>query len=153
MHTFIEGEGRPDERLKGTFFTLYEAIFATPVNKEIQERVENCVDLYLILAFDADQNAAGFKIGYREDPDTFYSWLGGVLPAYRNQGLAAAMMERQHQWCRQKGYQQVRTKTMNQWRSMLLLNIKSGFDIIGVQVGRNGVPKIILEKKLGTMKQ
>lgn len=148
MHTFIEWEGRPDERLKGTFFTLYEAIFATPVNKEIQERLENCQDLHLILAFDEQQQAVGFKIGYREDPETFYSWLGGVLLDSRKHGLAATMMQHQHDWCRQKGYLRVRTKTLNQWRGMLLLNIKSGFDIIGIQIGRNGLPKIILEKTI-----
>lgn len=26
---------------------------------------------------------AGYKIGYRISDDEFYSWLGGVIPAYR----------------------------------------------------------------------
>ncbi len=146
MH-IAEFEGPFDGGVLTTLFALYEEIFTNAVTEEMRERLEHAQDLYLALAYD-DERAIGFKVGYREDPVTFYSWLGGVLPSFRGQGIAGALMEQQHAWCLRRGYQYVRTKTLNQWRAMLLLNIRMGFDIIGTQTGRNGGVKIVLEKKL-----
>ncbi len=56
-------------------------------------------------------------------------------------------MRQQHDWCRTQGYKTIQTKTYNQWRSMLLLNIRSGFTIVGTEPGRYGL-KIVLEKSL-----
>lgn len=138
----------PDEARKGTFFQLYEAIFQTSVNKEIEERLSVVPDLYLQLVFAPNEEAIAFKLGFRESPDTFYSWLGGVVPEHRGQGIAGQLMQQQHDWCRAKGYLYMRTKTLNRWKEMLILNIRHGFDVVGIQAGRDGVPRILLEKKL-----
>lgn len=90
----------------------------------------------------------GFKIGYELDHHTFYSWLSGVDSEYRNRGIASRLMAEQHQYLRENGYQIVRMKTMNRWRAMLLLNIKSGFNIIDTCIDEKGLHKIILEKSL-----
>lgn len=37
---------------------------------------------------------------------------------------------------------------MNRWRNMLVLNIKSGFDIIDTYIDEKVLHKIMLEKKL-----
>lgn len=89
----------------------------------------------------------GCKLGYEREPGLFYSWLGCVDTQFRGQGIAAELMQQQHDWCRAQGYKTVQTKTYNQWRSMLLLNIRSGFDIVGTEPGRYGL-KIVLEKSL-----
>lgn len=39
------------------------------------------------------------------------------------------LMEKQHTHLRANGFKVVQTKTKNKWRSMLILNIKSGFNI------------------------
>ncbi|WP_369792731.1 hypothetical protein [Virgibacillus sp. SK37] len=57
-------------------------------------------------------------------------------------------MDQQHLYLIEKGYEIVQTKTKNKWRGMLLLNIKSGFDVIGTYTDKVGEPKIILEKRL-----
>ncbi|WP_080241064.1 GNAT family N-acetyltransferase [Spirosoma rigui] len=98
------------------------------------------------LALDADR-VVGCKLGYERKPESFYSWLGCVDPAWRGHGIATELMHRQHDWCRQNGYRTIRTHTYNQWRSMLVLNIRSGFDIIGTVAGRRGLT-IVLEKTL-----
>ncbi len=90
----------------------------------------------------------GYKIGYALDNNKFYSWLGGVNADYRKFGIASTLMEKQHQYLREKGYSVVQTKTMNKWRSMLVLNIKNGFDVIDTYTDEKGLHKIILEKKL-----
>ena len=63
-------------------------------------------------------------------------------------GVASELIEKQHNYLIEKGYNIVQTKTMNKWRSMLILNIKSGFDVIDTYTDENGRHKIILEKIL-----
>lgn len=102
---------------------------------------------HLLLAF-IDGGIVGFKLGYELSPQEFYSWLGGVLPDFRGLGIASELMKKQHEWCRREGYAKVQTKTQNRFREMLLLNIREGFDVIGVHDSSEGGMKIVLEKSL-----
>ncbi|WP_020598460.1 GNAT family N-acetyltransferase [Spirosoma panaciterrae] len=94
-----------------------------------------------------DGRVVGCKLGYERKKGHYYSWLGGVHPDFRGHGIASELMRRQHDWCRTQKYHTVRTQTYNQWRSMLSLNIRFGFDIIGVTQGKRGLA-IVLEKKV-----
>lgn len=148
MITIAEIQGRPDDIVRPALYILYEAIFGKPPGKKVEDRLNTSADLLLLMAQTPEGTPVGFKIGYRQDPHTYYSWLGGVLPEYRRQGIAEKLMARQHAWAKEQGYRRIQTKTMNRWRSMLVLNIKSGFDVIGTYVGADGVVRIILEKGL-----
>jgi GNAT superfamily N-acetyltransferase len=88
------------------------------------------------------------KIGYEKDPLHFYSWVGGVSAEHRGKGLASALMKRQHEWCRERGFKVISTKTMNRWKDMLIMNIKEGFEIRGTQIDKNGQLKIVMAKSL-----
>lgn len=103
--------------------------------------------LVVVTAMEGNQ-VIGYKMGYELDTYTFYSWLGGVRIKYRKYGIASKLMEIQHQYVREQGYHVVQTKTMNKWRNMLILNIKSGFDVMSTYTDKNGLHKIVLEKKL-----
>ena len=93
--------------------------------------------------------ACGYKIGYEQSPKKFYSWVGGVTPRFRNQGIAKALMEAQHKLVREKGYQWITTQTKNSFKEMLILNIRSGFEITGVRKSLGSDEQaIMLEKKL-----
>lgn len=94
-----------------------------------------------------DGHVVGCKLGYERKPGHYYSWLGGVHPDFRGQGVAAELMRRQHTWCQAQGYRHIRTHTYNRWRAMLLLNLRHGFDIIGTMQGPRGLT-IVLEKEL-----
>ncbi len=124
---------------------LHKIIFGNSDN--LINKMANKPQLLVITAMD-DKKVIGYKIGYEIDKSTFYSWLGGVDPDYRGHGIASILMEKQHQYLKRKCYQVVQTKTMNKWRNMLILNIKSGFDIIDTYTDEKGLHKIILEKKL-----
>jgi GNAT superfamily N-acetyltransferase len=89
----------------------------------------------------------GCKLGYERKPGQYYSWLGGVHPSFRGQGIARELMQQQHAWCVQQGYHRIRTQTYNHWRAMLLLNLRVGFDIVGTVQGPRGLV-IVLEKEL-----
>lgn len=103
---------------------------------------------HLILVAFIAQKAVGFKVGYERE-GYFYSWMGGVLPAYRKLGIAQKLADAQENWARSKGYPSVTFKTRNHHKAMLLFAIKNGFDIIGVET--RDVPaehRILLQKKL-----
>ncbi len=80
-------------------------------------------------------NAAwvGYKIGYEEKPDSFFSWVGGVHPAFRNQGIATQLLRNQHEWALSQGYTYITTRSNNAYKPMMRLNLKEGFDIIGTR--------------------
>jgi GNAT superfamily N-acetyltransferase len=148
MITILEKKGLSDEPTRQTLYYMYETLFGKPPGKKVQERLDTAPDLLVLIAQTEDGVQAGFKIGYRQDPDTYYSWLGGVLPEFRGTGIAAALMQHQHDWAKTHGYRFIQTKTLNRWRSMLILNLKSGFDVIGTYSGVDGIVRIILQKVL-----
>jgi predicted GNAT superfamily acetyltransferase len=103
---------------------------------------------YLLLVAVQDDCVVGYKIEYQDRKSRFYSWLGGVYPEYRSQGIASELMFKQHEWCKEQRYTVIRTQTKNKFRNMLILNLSHGFDIVGTYTDEKGEPKIILEKRL-----
>nr|WP_239587615.1 GNAT family N-acetyltransferase [Bacillus pakistanensis] len=124
---------------------LYQEIFQN--DGDFFDSMEEKKNPLINLAIDSEK-VIGFKIGYDRKIGHFYSWLGGVHPSYRGQGIASHLMKHQHEWCMKHGYETIQTKTKNKWKNMLILNLKSGFDVIGTYTDKQGEPKIILEKKL-----
>ena len=93
------------------------------------------------------ENLIAYKVGYEFEPDLFYSWVGGVHPNHRRQGLAAQLMESQHKKLKELGYKRVRTKTRNYNNPMIMLNLKSGFEIIGTNTKAGVAGLVILMEK------
>ncbi|WP_332651527.1 GNAT family N-acetyltransferase [Lysinibacillus sp. 54212] len=95
-----------------------------------------------------DSKVVGFKFGYEHEDGVFYSWLGGVHPAYQQRGIANRLMDAQHTWCKAQGYTRVRTYGRNEKKAMLIVNLKSGFDIVRTFRDDKGRHKIVFEKEL-----
>ena len=89
----------------------------------------------------------GFKLGYEQLREEFYSWLGGVHPEYRRRGIARDLLLKQHEWCRRTGYACVSTEALNDNAAMLALNLEHGFRIVGTRVDDRGL-KILLSRRL-----
>lgn len=141
--------GLPPGSLLTALLDLLAGVFVNQTRTELLIDLSyhhNRTPLLTLLAID-NEAVVGCKLGYERQPGHFYSWLGCVDPAHRGEGIATELMRQQHDWCRQQGYQSIRTQTYNQWRSMLLLNIRSGFDIVGTVQGTRGLT-IVMEKKL-----
>nr|WP_257391553.1 GNAT family N-acetyltransferase [Cytobacillus gottheilii] len=134
-----------DDPILDGIIELHKVIFGC--DDDLINKMANKPKLLFVTAM-LDMKVVGYKIGYEHDATTFYSWLGGVDPNYRNSGIASALMRKQHQYLMEKGYRVVQTKTMNKWRHMLILNIKNGFDVLSTYTDEKGWHKIILEKKL-----
>ncbi|MBX3167078.1 MAG: hypothetical protein KF760_06690 [Candidatus Eremiobacteraeota bacterium] len=101
----------------------------------------------LLVAARDVRGVAGFKLGFCERPGVFNSWLGAVAAAREGNGIGRRLMELQHEHLAALGYRLVRTGTRNQFRRMLILNLLSGFELVGVRHKKNG-PHLQLEKRL-----
>ncbi|SHI01863.1 GNAT family N-acetyltransferase [Ferrimonas marina] len=77
----------------------------------------------------SDGEAAGFKVGYALSDDTFYSWMGGVLPQGRGTGMAQHLLEAQESWAVQQGYSLLQVKSRNRYPAMLRLLLRNGYQI------------------------
>ena len=57
-------------------------------------------------------------------------------------------MVEQHRWCREAGFRTVQTLTSADNAPMLVLNLRSGFRIIGTQINHAGHLKVLQDKRL-----
>lgn len=147
MVEFAEIEGKPAAPTFDELGGFYFSIFDKADLEKFEKRISESENLLTIIVREKSK-IIGFKIGYQIEPKKFYSWVGGVDEKFRQKGIAAELMRRQHEWCVRKGFEIVRTKTKNSFKPMLILNLKSGFDVIEVYRDAQNELKIILEKKL-----
>lgn len=124
---------------------LHNHIFDS--NDNLLIRLSNVDHPVMILAY-MNHELIAYKIGYQLNDNVFYSWIGGVHPDHRKKGIAQILMDEQQKLVKQQGYRVIQTKTMNKWKSMLLLNIKNDFKIIETYYDKQGLHKILLEKSL-----
>ena len=104
---------------------------------------------YLILIARVDGEYAGYKLGYELSPQTFYSWLGAVVPQFRRRGVAKALLCYQESWVAESGYSAIEVKSMNRFPAMLQLLIANEYRIRGYQdVMEKGAGKILFYKEL-----
>lgn len=103
---------------------------------------------HLVLTAHVDGQVCGCKVGYERD-GRFYSWLGGVLPAFRKAGIAAALADRQEAWAAQQGYRTIWMKTRNRFPAMLLMAVRRGFRITAILPEADILEhRIVLEKSI-----
>jgi len=104
---------------------------------------------HLLLLAEVNGQSAGFKAGYESDLDTFYSWMGGVLPEYRNTGIAKALSAEQEKRIRKMGYSIIRIKTRTRHTAMIQFLLKEGFFIVELEKkGKVKDFRVIFEKKI-----
>ncbi|MDN3679282.1 GNAT family N-acetyltransferase [Vibrio tapetis subsp. quintayensis] len=108
----------------------------------------------LILVAKVDDVPVAYKIGYSLSDSEFYSWLGGVIPRFRQQGIATMLRKRQEEWAYQAGYSSISVKSMNRYPAMLQLLISSGYQINGYENnGTEANSKIQFIKKLSSQRE
>jgi predicted GNAT superfamily acetyltransferase len=145
--SILQIEGTPEPQILRGILSLYRSVFGNEKTEKVEKRYAAMPQLHTILAL-FDNQIVGFKTGYALDEKTFYSWLGCVDNQFSGQGIAVKLMQIQHEWCKKKEFSIIQTKTMNRWRNMLILNLKTGFEIVETYRDEHGVLKIILEKKI-----
>lgn len=101
----------------------------------------------LILVASVDNVPIGFKVGYSLSEDTFYSWIGGVIPRYRGQGIASLLLNAQEKWAVESGFTRINVKSMNRYPSMLKLLVSNNYQITGIEKSNGPDDKIFFSKK------
>jgi len=147
----IEEYSKLSEEVIETLVELETQVFDEPLTREIIEKKLGSKSKISILIGYIENKLCAYKVGFQcdLDPNYLYSWIGGVVPAYRRLGIARALMERQHELAKAEGFKCIRTRTKNKYRSMLILNLRAGFDVVDVYTkAGEKYPGIVLEKEL-----
>lgn len=139
--------GFPGEHILKKLLDLYATLFSDADLDFFKNRLIEHPTSFTVLAYELDR-LVGFKIGYPYNDHTFYSWIGGVHPDHRRVGIASKLAAIQEDYARSSGYSKLRTKSMNQYRPMMILNLKSGFDIVQFYTNTRGQSKIVFEKSI-----
>jgi ribosomal protein S18 acetylase RimI-like enzyme len=104
----------------------------------------------LICAY-MEKSPIGYMIAYDKFADgSYYIWMAGVIPQYRNRGALTALMDYLFAWAKAQKYKTVKIKTRNDKRDMLKFLVTAGFDFTTVQQRENIKDnRIELEKSIG----
>uniref|UniRef100_UPI0040482768 GNAT family N-acetyltransferase n=2 Tax=Algoriphagus sp. TaxID=1872435 RepID=UPI0040482768 len=130
---------------------VHERIFEFPGKASLsfyQDRLQHRLSLALVAVWEGE--LAGFKVGYQSElPETFYSWMGGVIPEFRGKGIATALAEEQERWAKAQGFTAVFFKTRNRFPAMIQFGIKRGFKIVDLHP-KGGIEdyRIVMHKNL-----
>jgi len=116
--------------------------FAAPYTKEtIIDRLDDKTSLALVAHH--EDELVGFKLGYAESKTQFYSWLGGVSPHARRQGIARRLLHHQEDWARNQGFKSLRVKSRNRFRAMMILLLNEGYLITGSEIKAHSEDSVI----------
>ncbi|MEE2779828.1 MAG: GNAT family N-acetyltransferase [Myxococcota bacterium] len=153
---YREHEGTITPELLTELGTVFQGVFHGPGEPALPvERAAEFLGvgvnghrwIYLCMAY-MDGEQVGYKLGRSNDPRTFESWNGGVLPHARKRGIAAELARRQETWCRDQGFGFLMTVTAHDNRPMLIVNLKQGFHIAGTYLDRETNMKVVLQKSI-----
>ena len=138
--------GQPDKDTLQRVAKINQDIFGFNESADALSKLfRHKTNILIYLAF-KEKELVGFKIGFEKTPFVFESWRGGVTPSERRKGIAMKLMQLQHEWCRRNHYRVVKTTTNSDNVGMLLLNRKSGFEIVGRFRNSHQRVKILQEK-------
>ena len=113
---------------------------------EYEKRLKDKMHLILIAYWKG--KPAGFKVGYQVG-DHFYSWLGGVIPEFRENKIATELASFQQRWVKEKGIKVITMKTRNKHKAMLQFALSDGFYITGIEKqDSRKESRIFLDKEL-----
>mgnify|MGYP001468261991 FL=1 len=140
-------EGDLSNNLFTELLHLYNQLFEDADLEFFKTRFTTQANICSVLAFKKTQ-LIGFKIGYPVENNTFYSWIGGVNSEFRNIGIGKQLATLQENYAIEKGFSVLKTKSMNRFKPMMILNLKNGFSITKVYTNTKGQTKIVFEKQL-----
>ncbi|MBX3628120.1 MAG: GNAT family N-acetyltransferase [Rhizobacter sp.] len=129
---------------------LSHSLFDRPT-PDLRWRLEK-MPLVSVVCASVDKDLVAFKIGYAHSQSRYYSWLGGVHPDHRRQGVAVKLTELQHSWAKEQGFQAVETATDQANSPMTQANLKCGFAISGFKKKSQGI-QVLFSKALVVVKQ
>ena len=146
--TFEIVEGEQALALADEILRLCRVLFPDFTDAYLTDRLPQIDGPAVVAARGSDDGLLGFKLGYERGQGTFYSWLGGIHPSIRRQGVGSRLMQLQHDWARERGYRFVETRARTANNAMIILNLQSGFQIVGYDERSAGQPSVTLRAAL-----
>lgn len=140
--------GTPSEGDIRDIQSLSRRLFGEYVDNEGDWRIRQMPSFSVFVAR-SDGLLVGFKMGYAHTKTRYYSWLGGVDPDFRRQGVARQLMKNQHDWLIENRYLSVETGARQSNTAMTKLNLSGGFKAVGIRYKQDD-PDIIYEKVLAS---
>lgn len=137
----------PPEAIVGRIHRLFEELFGETEQSELVESLGRRTTVMCILAREGVE-IVGFKLGFEDEPGVYRSWTGAVSPRWQGRGVGVRLLDIQHSWCEENGYECIRTVGYNEYKEMLQLNLSHGFDVVGTRLAADGGLEILLEKDL-----
>ncbi len=121
--------------------------FVHPYQKDIyEERFSGCT--HLILVAEDDGQLVGFKAGYDRYRDgSFYSWMGGLLPSHRGQGIYQRLTREMEKWAAKNGFSHILLKTRNRLKPMIRFCLSQGYYVSGFSAHPNPMESRIYFRK------
>lgn len=85
----------------------------------------------LLLVAYIEKEPIGFKLGYLvSEKGKFFSWLGGVHPDHRRQGIAQKLLNRQEDYVKKLGIESIYFTTFDRFHAMRKFGEKNGYKLI-----------------------
>ncbi|MCP4049499.1 MAG: GNAT family N-acetyltransferase [bacterium] len=103
---------------------------------------------YISLVAEISGGLIGYKLGYWINSEKFYSWLGGVIPSQRKNGIAKALLKRQEFEVHSAGGTEISVKSMNKYPGMLMMLIANGYQVTAYKKSGQNDGKIEFSKCL-----
>lgn len=117
----------------GLLTTLYNEVFRPPRDASFfQRRFLGRYNLVILIAR-LDDRPVGFAAGFELKPSTYYAWLCGVLPDFRNLGIASQLLHALQGWAAEHQYEFMRMECHNRHREIIRVAIDLEFDVAGVR--------------------
>ncbi len=132
------------------FVNISERVFGQSADQAwldgLHWRLEKMPDVTVFTA-EIDGVLIGYKAGYATHPNRYYSWLGGVDPDHRGQGIGRLLMDQQHAWLQSSRFKSVETHVAQDNAAMVQLNLNSGLAITGM-FSKDGEANFIMKKNV-----
>lgn len=144
--TYTANESPFDPNFVGALHALTAETFGDIDEEDLAWRLSRMPDASVQAAYDGS-TLIGFKFGYALTKSRYYSWLTGVEPQYRRQGIARQLLVAQHDWARRHKYTTIETSALRSDEVLLRLNLSFHFQIIGTYC-RDTTPRVMMLKRL-----
>lgn len=111
-----------------------------PARQERARRLERlCIESgsESVAFYHGDQNPVGWFWGYMEYATTFTIDTFGLVAGYRHKGIYQAFMRTLLPYLTEVGYERVTVITHPNNRSMLIANLRAGFNIVGMEISES----------------
>jgi len=137
-----------DDRLLPQAVELYNAVFRPKREVDFfKRRFMGRYNALTLIARMGGDRPVGFWVGFELKPGMFYHWLGAVVQDARRQGVARQLVEAQHAWAKDHGYEHIRCECMNHQREFIHFAITAGYDIVGIRWDSQHADNLIVFEK------